>query len=160
MITVHIGQVGCRVGYDIYESLFEHLKHPDDRDLMSHYFREVRSGVSLKWVSRSVWLDVEPTAVEECIQQSQQSRTWSLDESSTEYRDKGSGGNWARGYQHFSGEFQDSSIDCIRRELERVDVQTTLMMVHSVGGGAGSGVGTRVTEMVQDEVSAVVEASK
>lgn len=152
MITINVGQAGNRLGFDIMDSLYKHLDQPEDMDLMNHYFREVRTGVSRKWIARSVWLDTETTIVDECIVRSQQSRTWMLDERCTEFRNFDIGSNWARAYQQFSNEYSTSSIDVIRKELERVDVQTTLMMIHSVGGGTGSGVGTRLTEMLQDEV--------
>jgi tubulin delta len=152
MITINVGQAGNRLGYDILDSLYNHLDRPEDRDLMNHYFREVRTGVSKKWISRSVWLDTETSAVDHCIHRSQQSRSWFLDERCAEFRDLDTGSNWARAYQQFAAEFSTASVDVIRQELERVDVQTTLMMVHSVGGGTGSGLGTRLTEILQDEV--------
>ena len=49
-----------------------------------------------------------------------------------------------------SGEYLETSIDCIRKELEATDEVPTLLFLHSVGGGTGSGLGTKITEGAQD----------
>lgn len=50
-----------------------------------------------------------------------------------------------------SGEFLQTSIDLIRRELEFCDYSQTLVFIHSLAGGTGSGLGTRLSESCQDE---------
>ena len=40
-----------------------------------------------------------------------------------------------------------------RRELEFCDLPTTLLTTHAVGGGTGSGLGTKVTESLSDYFS-------
>ncbi len=37
-------------------------------------------------------------------------------------------------------------------ELEHCDTSATIMFIHSMGGGTGSGLGTRITEEAADEV--------
>lgn len=51
-----------------------------------------------------------------------------------------------------SGAFRDDSMDCIRKELEDVDMCSVIGIYHSIGGGTGSGLGTRITEEIRDEV--------
>lgn len=55
------------------------------------------------------------------------------------------------GYQMCSGKFLDTSIDCIRRELEHCDLPPSILISHSIGGGTGSGLGTKITEVAADE---------
>lgn len=152
MIAVQVGQTGNQLGFDMYDSFYNHLRYSDHSECMSSYFREVTSGVSKRWISRSVWIDTNPTTLDSCIEKSRQSRTWCLDERCTESGHVEIASNWAKGYQEFTGSFQSNSLDHIRRELERVDVHTTLMVIHSVGGGSGSGIGTHITEVLVDEV--------
>jgi len=52
-----------------------------------------------------------------------------------------------------SGEFADTALDCVRRELEFVDNCPFLIVAHSLAGGTGSGLGTRITEQIGDEFS-------
>jgi tubulin delta len=54
-----------------------------------------------------------------------------------------------------SGKFLETSLDCIRKELEHCDLPPSLLITHSIGGGTGSGLGTRVTEAAADEFSDV-----
>ena len=71
------------------------------------------------------------------------------------YRHGGAGNNWAMGYQMCSGDFLDSSINCLRRELECCDLPPMLLTIHSTAGGTGSGLGTRITEAMCEEFSDV-----
>lgn len=57
----------------------------------------------------------------------------------------------ALGYQMCSGEFLETSVNCIRREIENCEGPPTLLIVHSLAGGTGSGLGTRITEACHDE---------
>eukprot|EP01034_Spumella_vulgaris_P035488 gene35488-43752_t len=57
------------------------------------------------------------------------------------------GNNWALGYQMTSGEYLETALNCIQRELEYCDHSQTLVFMHSVAGGTGSGLGTRITEI-------------
>lgn len=51
-----------------------------------------------------------------------------------------------------SGNFLEISLDCIRRELEHCDLPPSLLISHSIGGGTGSGLGTKITEALSDEM--------
>lgn len=89
--------------------------------------------------------------VNDCIRRTTQEKLWLIDPRSVIYRHGGAGNNWAMGYQMSSGEFLDASVDCIRRELEFCDMPPSIKVVHSVGGGTGSGLGTRITEAIVQE---------
>ena len=54
-----------------------------------------------------------------------------------------------------SGEFLEASLECIRREIEICDGLPILVVTHSLAGGTGSGLGTRITEACCDEFSDV-----
>ena len=79
------------------------------------------------------------------------SQDWAYDPSSCAYRHGGAGNNWAMGYQMCSGKFLETSVDCIRRELEHCDLPPSILISHSIGGGTGSGLGTKITEVAADE---------
>lgn len=65
----------------------------------------------------------------------------------------GAGNNWAQGYEMCSGEFEETALDCVRRELEFVDNCPYLVVAHSLAGGTGSGLGAKITELIRDEFS-------
>ena len=68
----------------------------------------------------------------------------------------GRGSNWALGHSLTFKEFKKETninIDCFEKLnnfLEKCDFVTKILVVHSLGGGTGSGVGTRMIEMLYD----------
>ena len=68
----------------------------------------------------------------------------------------GRGSNWALGHSLTFKEFKKDiniNIDCfekISNFLEKCDFINKILVVHSLGGGTGSGVGTRIMEMLYD----------
>ena len=127
---------------------------------MNHFFRrshhsDSRPGSSrsgkAKWTARSVCIDTEPKVIHDCISRADAMKKWFLDPKHAHYEYGGAGNNWAKGYQLCTGEFRDSSVNSIRIELEEADVSPTLLVIHSIGGGTGSGLGTKMSEEIYDE---------
>jgi len=152
VVLVEVGQCGNQLGYSILDSLYGHLKGSDEELEMETFFRSSsrRQGDS-KWCARAVCIDTEPKVVNECLWRAQSTARWSFDPSSVVYRHGGAGNNWAMGYQMCSGKFLETSLECIRRELELCDHVPSLLLAHSVAGGTGSGLGTHLTEASADE---------
>jgi tubulin delta len=168
MIGIHAGQCGNQLGHCLLDCLYAHLSHGNneshenslnqslDED-MNFYFRQNEK--SNQWIARTVCMDTEPKVIHECVTSAKRSNKWKYCERNTHYLHGGAGNNWAMGYQLCSGEFRDAGIDSIRRELEDVDIPSTLVVIHSVGGGTGSGLGTRMTEAISDEVRSQLPSS-
>ena len=117
---------------------------------MDAFFRQ---GVSGRRTARAVCIDTEPKVIERLVERADAKRekSWLYDSRSTAFTHGGAGNNWAQGYGMCSGEFMETSLNCIRRELEHSDWPSCLGMLNSLGGGTGSGFGTRVAEAVADE---------
>lgn len=60
----------------------------------------------------------------------------------------GAGNNWAKGYYTEGAELIDHVMDVIRRKSERCDCLQGFQMVHSLGGGTGSGMGSLLASKV------------
>jgi tubulin epsilon len=58
----------------------------------------------------------------------------------------GSGNNWATGYKQNYPAHKEAIEQAIRYEMELADCLGSIMILHSTGGGTGSGVGTAITE--------------
>jgi len=157
VIFCQAGQCGNQLGFSILDSLYRHLKPSDDADHMETFFREsVSSSRQSRLFARAVCIDTEPKVVNECLSRSKREKhTWSYHTPNMLYRHGGAGNNWAMGYQMCSGDFLDSSINCLRRELECCDLPPMLLTIHSTAGGTGSGLGTRITEAMCEEFSDV-----
>jgi tubulin delta len=102
-----------------------------------------------KPTARAVCLDTEPKVINENLTKSSKKK-WRIDPKSVAYRHGGAGNNWSLGYQMASGEFLEISMNLIRRELERCDYSQALVFMHSVAGGTGSGLGTKISESCAD----------
>ena len=66
----------------------------------------------------------------------------------------GRGNNWAMGYEDapLNGErLGDKTLEIYRREVERADYYKGVVLVHSLAGGTGSGLGSRLIESLRDE---------
>lgn len=60
----------------------------------------------------------------------------------------GTGGNWSRGY-YAADDLPARVMEAVRSETERCDRVQGVQIVHSLGGGTGAGLGTRVAESVR-----------
>ena len=163
-ILVQTGQCGNQLGTMLLDELFAQIRAPRTNDAILHddsdpeeeleiFFRPSRKPG--QFYARAVCLDTEPKVIHECISKVRESQRlmsqrWHLDRRSAAYRHGGAGNNWAVGYEMCSGEFLDTALDCIRRELEMCDRPPSMLILHSVAGGTGSGLGTRLTEECSD----------
>lgn len=63
----------------------------------------------------------------------------------------GSGNNWAHGHVGYGAEYGDAILESVRHQSELSDSLQAFFLMHSLGGGTGSGLGTRITQMLADE---------
>ena len=57
----------------------------------------------------------------------------------------------AVGYKLYGNQYHDQLTETVRRAAEHCDCLQSFFILHSMGGGTGSGVGTRVLEILQNE---------
>lgn len=63
----------------------------------------------------------------------------------------GSGNNFAAGFASHGPEFHEQLLDVIRKPVEACDALQGFMVLHSLGGGTGSGVGSYMLHLMRDE---------
>lgn len=63
----------------------------------------------------------------------------------------GAGNNWARGHYTEGAELIDCVLDVTRRQVENCDCLQGFQMVHSIGGGSGSGMGSLLLQKLKEE---------
>ncbi|KFM75558.1 Tubulin epsilon chain, partial [Stegodyphus mimosarum] len=63
----------------------------------------------------------------------------------------GSGNNWAMGNKFYGSKYHDQLTELFRKEAEECDSLQCFFLLHSMGGGTGSGLGTAVLEYLHDE---------
>lgn len=166
-ITVQIGQCGNQIGCRFWDlALREHSsvnKKGVFDEALSTFFRnvEVKSRTSTGFNAmdipvgkgdekirqlraRAVLVDTEEGVVNEIMQgplgEVFDHRQYVTDVS-------GAGNNWAVGHMYYGQKYHDSIQELVRRNAETCDSLESFFIMHSMGGGTGSGLGTAVLRM-------------
>ncbi|GAB5361502.1 hypothetical protein AAMO2058_000718500 [Amorphochlora amoebiformis] len=63
----------------------------------------------------------------------------------------GSGNNWAHGHCVYGKQYSKDILEAVRREAETCDSLQSFFLIHSLGGGTGSGLGTYILGQLADE---------
>ena len=154
---VQAGQCGNQIGAKFWEVISdEHGIDPTgtyrgESDLqlerVNVYFNEATGG---RYVPRAVLLDLEPGTMDD-VRAGPFGQLFSPDNFA--FGQNGAGNNWARGHYTDGAELIDSVLDIVRRETEGCDCLQGFQVIHSLGGGTGSGMGTLLIEKVREEYS-------
>ncbi|KAL3855216.1 hypothetical protein ACJMK2_014436 [Sinanodonta woodiana] len=137
-VFVQVGQCGNQIGHSLFKKVAK-----DDNVKQSHSF------MAPDGTFRAVAIDSEPKVLHK-VTHGQPYRKYSIISGK-----RGRGTNWAMGYHGLkkSGDDKllDSSIEAIRKEVERCSSFSGLILLHSLSGGTGSGLGSRLCEALRDE---------
>ncbi|KAJ9441002.1 Tubulin gamma chain [Diplonema papillatum] len=146
ILTLQVGQCGNQVGHALLARL---ASSPDDDGcLPDEYFRTLAANGKPP-VARSVLVDMEPKAVQNCRNKARQEGTFSY-RKGTLTKQEGSANNWAFGYHVQAVCCEEQIMKDVQSEVEHMDALMGIHVVHAVAGGTGSGVGSRVLEALRD----------
>lgn len=109
------------------------------------YFNEARGG---KFVPRAVLVDLEPGTMDS-VRSSPFGKLFDPD--NFIFGQAGAGNNWAKGHYTEGAELCDVVLDLVRREAEGCDCLQGFQLVHSLGGGTGSGMGSLLLGKIREE---------
>ncbi|EFJ50878.1 Eta tubulin [Volvox carteri f. nagariensis] len=163
IITLQVGQCGNQVGQVLFERLAAQSAATADRAADTEMFRWGPDG---RRRARCLLVDTEPKVVNAVLAAD---REGLFSRQQCYMGQSGRGNNWAFGYNQLnvgsqtSGystataaarpvsqplEFRilDQLYDGIRREAEEADGCPNFLLIHSLAGGSGSGMGSRVLE--------------
>ncbi|XP_059472359.1 tubulin beta chain-like [Neocloeon triangulifer] len=99
-------------------------------------------------IARAILLDLEPGVVE-AVRSGAAGRLFQP--ANIIYGQSGAGNNWAKGHYTEGAEIVDSVLDVARHEADDCDVLQGFQLVHSLGGGTGSGLGTLMLSKLKEE---------
>ena len=152
VICIHIGQAGIQVGNACWELFcLEHGIQPDGQmpsdktigggdDAFNTFFSETGAG---KHVPRSVFLDLEPTVVDE-VRTGTYRQLFHPEQLISGKEDAAN--NYARGYCTVGKEIIDLALDRIRKLADNCTGLQGFLVFNAVGGGTGSGLGSLLLE--------------
>ncbi|KAJ1076751.1 hypothetical protein K5549_010069 [Capra hircus] len=155
IVHIQIGQCGNQIGAKFWEVIGE--EHGIDwagsycgdsalqLERISVYYNEAHGK---KYVPRAVLVDLEPGTMDS-IRSSRVGALFQPD--SFVHGNSGAGNNWAKGFYTEGAELVDSVLDVMRAEAEGCDCLQGFQLVHSLGGGTGSGMGTLLLGKIREE---------
>lgn len=165
LVTVQVGQCGNQLGTRFWElALREHCHYNTKGrydEALSSFFRNVDTrqdppeelrvkdgtGPIRTLRARAVLVDMEEGVINETLRgplgDNFDSRMHLTDIS-------GSGNNWAHGYHVYGPQYCQDLMDRVRATVEDCDSVQGFFLLHSIGGGTGSGFGTFLLEQLAD----------
>ena len=157
VICIHIGQGGIQLGNACWELFcLEHGIQPDGQmpsdqtigggdDAFNTFFSETGSG---KHVPRSLFIDLEPTVVDE-IRTGTYRQLYHPEQLISGKEDASN--NFARGHNTEGKSYLDLAMDRIRKLADNCTGLQGFLIFHTVGGGTGSGLGTLILETLKND---------
>lgn len=155
IIHIQVGKCGNQIGSKFWEVISdEHGIDPNgnycgDCDLqlerVNVYYNE---GSSAKFVPRAVLVDLEPGTMD-ALRSDLYGQLFHPD--NMVYGMTGAGNNWAKGYYTEGAALLESILDVARKEAENCDCLQGFQLIHSLGGGTGSGLGTLLLSNLTEE---------
>ncbi|KAJ7503558.1 beta-tubulin 2 tubb2 [Mycena galericulata] len=158
IINLQVGQAGNQVGESFWQDvLAEHGldragnyqgSDPVQLQRIGVYFAEVNSGSQTKYVPRSLQIDLE-AGVCDRVRSGPLGALFSPE--TYLHGESGAGNNWAKGFYTAGAELIDPILDVLRKQAERCDVLQGFQIIHSIGGGTGSGLGCLLLSKMREE---------
>jgi len=157
IINIQVGQCGNQIGTAFWETIIaEHSinttgqytgKSPLETQRADVYFNQASNG---QYVPRSVLVDLEPGTIN-TLKTGKLGSLFHPD--NFVHGANGAGNNWAKGHYSEGAELVQQALDVIRKEVEVADSIQGFQILHSLGGGTGSGLGTLLASRIREEFS-------
>ncbi|XP_051157317.1 tubulin alpha-1D chain-like [Leptopilina boulardi] len=150
VLSVHIGQGGVQIGNACWELYcLEHGIQPDgmlpsdsctNDEGFQTFFSETAGG---KYVPRAVFLDLEPTVIDE-VRTGTYNKLFHPEQLISGKEDAAN--NYARGHYTLGKEMIDLVLDRIRKTADMCNGLQGFLIFHAFGGGTGSGLTSLLME--------------
>lgn len=183
VVTIQLGQCGNQIGSQFFKTVYSDAtssltSRSKSASCPTAAYREasidkffytcgselsstkISFSSSSKLRARSVLVDMETKVVQQMLAEAKRHGNWSYDERCVYTQKKGSGNNWASGYCRHGGRASEELMEMVQRQVERCDRLDGFLVLMSVAGGTGSGVGTKMTEVLNDAYPSSVVANQ
>ncbi|CAE7022678.1 gammaTub23C, partial [Symbiodinium sp. CCMP2456] len=100
------------------------------------------------YIPRALLLDMEPRVIN-VIQSSEYAELYNPENVFISKDGGGAGNNWAKGYST-AEKVQEEVFDMVDREADGSDSLEGFVLIHSIAGGTGSGMGSFLLEAIND----------
>jgi tubulin beta len=159
IVSLSIGQAGNQINKEFWKTISkEHGVDTTDgickaeQDVQSQklnvFFEEVQGG---RCVPRSILVDLEPGVLDSVRSNKEVGSLFNPD--NYVFAQNGAGNNWAKGFFNEGAEIVEDVMDRIRKQVELCDAFNSFQIMHSIGGGTGSGFGSLMIGKLNEEYS-------
>jgi hypothetical protein len=133
MLCVHVGQCGNQVGQEFWELATASTPVSSCSPLYNQP----------DGMARCVMVDSEPKVISNVMAQGR----IPIDHRAVVWDQNGRGNNWAMGFYGSRGcTLVDRAMEAIRRQVEKMDSFGGTVLMHSLSGGTGAGLGSRLVQ--------------
>jgi len=151
IVTVGVGQCGNQLSRNFWECAL--VERSQCKQLDIPYYDEsslFHTTFSSGLRARSILVDTEPAVVNETLR-SPLGKFYNQ-QSQTIFKMSGSGNNFACGFFEYGQELSESFLETLQHQVEACDSLQALGIFHSIGGGTGSGLGTKLLSEIADSM--------
>ena len=168
LVVIQLGQCGNQIGTELFSTVYAdaistcrpslsklHVAPPQTLERSSYcheslnrFFQERENDQSP--IARAVLVDMEAKVVQKSLLEAKRRGGWLYDAASVYQGKRGSGNNWANGYCQYGPKLCDLVLSLVQREVEKCSHFWGFLIVMSVAGGTGSGLGTYITRQLKD----------
>lgn len=168
LVVVQLGQCGNQIGTELFSTVYtdalstcrpsfsklllassERLNESSYcQESVNRFFYERDHGQPP--TARAVLVDMETKVVQKSLLEAERRGSWLYDSASVYQGRRGSGNNWANGYCQYGPRLCEQIMTLVQREVEKCDHFWGFLVVMSVAGGTGSGLGTYITNQLKE----------
>jgi len=156
IITIQVGQCGNQIGMEFWKQLsLEHGINPegmvDEKSLSGSDRKDVffYQADDDRYIPRAILVDLEPRVINK-IQTSTYAKLYNPENIFINKEGGGAGNIWARGYSE-GEKYQEELLEMIEREADGSDSLEGFILMHSIAGGTGSGLGSWLLEKINEK---------
>lgn len=161
IVTLQVGQCGNQVGLEFWKRLCnEHGINQEDGHLEDFAMTDCKDRKDVffyqadddHYIPRAILIDLEPRVIGHFRGDSKNSignGKQLFNSENVFVASDGAGNNWGNGYDK-AKQVYNELLDIIDREVENCDSPEGFVMIHSIAGGTGSGVGSFILEQLHD----------
>ena len=161
-VVVQVGQCGNQIGTQLFsvlrsdsEAALQGRHYTYSQATLDRFFTESRLATRPP-SAKAVLIDMEPKAIQSSLTEANRTGSWTYDTSSVYSGNRGSGNNWANGFYCHGPKAGDAVLDIVQKQAEKCNNLEGFLVVMSVAGGTGSGMGAYVTELFKDNYPGAV----
>ena len=146
---IQIGQCGNQIGLNIFNNLIEEMKNSSEylsQLICDSYFTISKS---LKFQANSLLIDMESKVIDKCLQISEKNG-WNYLTENVIHKQSGSGNNWANGFFYHGPSVEKAFVETFSKFSEKFDFLDSCILINSLAGGTGSGLGSYLAILMKD----------